>query len=69
MYDFEIVTPHKAFQRANQMANGLGLSLIRFCERAKQNPSTVYRWQTNKKTYDVSVYNALIRYYKRAARR
>lgn len=51
--------PKGAFVQAGYMADKLGLSLIGLCELAGQTPSTVYRWKTNSRSYDVSVYAAL----------
>lgn len=65
MIDFEIVTPQMAFRRANMMANYWGISLVELCRKARRTPSTVYRWRTNRHTFDVSVYNALIRAHRR----
>lgn len=62
-------SPSGAFTQAGNMADQLGVSLIEFCEKANQRPSTVYRWKTNQRSYDVTIYGALVAYYeKRIAR-
>ena len=62
-------TPKDAFDNAEAMAKKLKISLIRFCALADVSPSPVYRWQTNLRTYDVSLYGKLHDYFEARNRR
>lgn len=53
-------SPLAAFNEASRMADSLDKSLISFCELAEVSPSPVYRWKTNKRSYDVSIFGKLI---------
>lgn len=62
-------SPIGAFNETCAMADKLGMALIPFVEKAKQIPSTVYRWKTNLRSYDVTVFSGLVDYYDRELKR
>ena len=62
-------SPAGAFCEASAMADKLNKSLIGLCELADVSPSPVYRWRTNKRSYDVSIFGKLRDAFEKAQKR
>ena len=62
-------SPQGAFAQASQMADRLKIPLREFCDMADVTASAVYRWRTNKRTYDVSLYGKLVETFEAKRRR
>lgn len=62
-------TPLAAFARAQDMARLCNKSIIDLCIAAGVSPSPVYRWKTNTRSYDVSIFGKLVGAYEEARKK
>jgi hypothetical protein len=59
-------SPQAAFEMTKSMASALNMQIPAFCKKAQVSQSSVYRWATNTRSYDVSVFAKARDYFNRA---
>ena len=58
-------TPQFAWQAVVIMAEECRMMPYKLCREAGVESSTVYKWRTNRRTYDVSIYAKILTAYER----